>query len=327
MISVIVPIYNSNETLSECLDGIFSNKVENFEVIVVDDKSTDNSVEIAKNYDCKIIELSENKGPAFARNTGANSATGDILLFIDSDVIINSDALMNVNQLFENNKETIFQGIYSHKSNYKNISTQYQQSFYSYYSWNPKDNYTDILTSCYFSIEKKKFFECGGFNTKIKRATAEDEEFGYKLIDKGYKILISRELSAHHKVNYSVLKYIKRNFIMYIDTAQMYLRNLRYVKKRVKQNRYFNPLMALGVLGIAILLLPVMFFYPNTIYFNIFITLNLIFLLFHLGFINFVKNEKGLLITCKVILICYLDTLLMLLGSLYGSIAYFLGKK
>ena len=127
MISVIVPIYNSNDTLSECLDGIFSNKVENFEVIVVDDKSTDNSVEIAKNYDCKIIELNENKGPAFARNTGANSATGDLLLFIDSDVIINSDALMNVNQLFENNKETIFQGIYSHKSNYKNISTQYQQ--------------------------------------------------------------------------------------------------------------------------------------------------------------------------------------------------------
>jgi len=327
MISVVIPVHNSNQTLRECLDAIFSNKFEDFEVIVVDDKSTDNSVEIIKNYKCKSIKLDENKGPAFARNTGANSATGDILLFIDSDVIIKSDALINVNQLFKDNRETIFQGIYTHDTNYKNISTQYQQSFYSYYTWNPKDKYTNILTSCYFAIAKKKFFECEGFNTKIKRATAEDEEFGYKLVDKGYKIFISRELSAQHKVNYTLPIFIKRNFIMYIDTAQMYLRNLTYVKKRVKQNRYFNPLMALGILGLIILLFPIMFFYPNIVNLNIFFTLNFIFLLFHLRFINFIKNEKGSLIACKIILICYLDTLLMLLGTFYGSIIYFLGRK
>ena len=327
MISVIIPSYNSSQTLNECLTAVFNNKFENFEVIVVDDKSNDNSIEIAKNFNCKIIELKENKGPAFARNTGANVASGDILLFTDSDVIIKNDALMNVNKLFENNKETIFQGIYSHETNYKNISTQYQQSFYSYYTWSPNNNYTDQLTSCYFAIAREKFFECEGFNTKIKRATAEDEEFGYKLVDKGYKIFISRELSAQHKINYTLLKFIKRNFIMYIDTGKLYLRNLTYIKKRVKQNRYFNPLMALGILGLIVLLLPIMFFYPNAINFNIFFTLNFIFLLFHLRFINFVKNEKGLLIACKIVLICYLDAFLMLLGTLYGSVIYFLGRK
>ena len=96
MISVIIPNHNSNQTLSECLDAIFSNKVKNFEVIVVDDKSTDNSIEIAKNYDCKIIELSENKGPAFARNTGANSASGDVLLFIDSDIDFDSESIFTI---------------------------------------------------------------------------------------------------------------------------------------------------------------------------------------------------------------------------------------
>ena len=84
MISVIIPFYNSEQTLKKCLDSVFSNKFEKFEVIAVSDCSEDNSLSIAKNYNCKIIELKENKGPGFARNIGANSASGDILLFIDS---------------------------------------------------------------------------------------------------------------------------------------------------------------------------------------------------------------------------------------------------
>ena len=104
MITVIVPVYNSSQTLKKCLDAVFSNKFEKFEIIVISDGSKDNSIDIAKNYNCKIIELKQNKGPAFARNTGANSASGDILLFVDSDVVVKEDILMHVNKAF-NNKE------------------------------------------------------------------------------------------------------------------------------------------------------------------------------------------------------------------------------
>ena len=90
-ISIIIPVYNSSLTLNECLNSIFSSKYYDFEVIVVSGNSTDNSVEIAKKYKTKIIELTENKGPALARNRGAEIAEGEILLFIDSDVIINKD--------------------------------------------------------------------------------------------------------------------------------------------------------------------------------------------------------------------------------------------
>ena len=55
MISVIIPVYNSSQTLKECLDAIFSDSSEKSEVIVVSDNSKDNSIDIAKNYNCKTI--------------------------------------------------------------------------------------------------------------------------------------------------------------------------------------------------------------------------------------------------------------------------------
>ena len=99
-ISVIIPVYNASLTLKECLDSVFESNYKNFEVIVVSDFSSDNSIEIAKNYKCKIIELDENKGPAFARNKGAEESQGDIFLFLDSDVIINKNSLDLVSEKF-----------------------------------------------------------------------------------------------------------------------------------------------------------------------------------------------------------------------------------
>ena len=131
MIAVIIPVYNSSQTLKKCLDAVFSNKFEKFEVIVISDNSEDNSIDIAKNYNCKIIELKQNKGPAFARNTGANSASGDILLFVDSDVIVKEDILMHVNKAFNNKEVNVVQGIYSHEPNYKNIINQIIEDWFA----------------------------------------------------------------------------------------------------------------------------------------------------------------------------------------------------
>ena len=75
MISVIIPIYNSSSTIKECLEAVFNSNFKNFEVIIVSDNSKDNSVQIANEYNCKIIELPENNGPAFARNIGAENAS------------------------------------------------------------------------------------------------------------------------------------------------------------------------------------------------------------------------------------------------------------
>lgn len=88
-ISVIIPVYNTAEYLSRCLDSILNNTYRNLEVICVNDGSTDHSAAIIKQYsaaDDRIIAVDQaNAGISAARNTGLDRATGDFIAFIDSD--------------------------------------------------------------------------------------------------------------------------------------------------------------------------------------------------------------------------------------------------
>ena len=97
-ISVVIPVYNAERSLKECLDSLFKSSYKNFEVIVVNDLSTDESIKIAKEYPCKIINLSEQRGPAFARDRGIFLAHGEIVAFLDSDCIVPEDWLDKINK-------------------------------------------------------------------------------------------------------------------------------------------------------------------------------------------------------------------------------------
>lgn len=95
LVSIIVPVYNSGMYLEECLNSILSQTYKNFELIIVNDGSLDNSLEIAKNIaniDCRIkIFSKENAGVSSARNFGIDKSTGDYIAFIDADDIVDND--------------------------------------------------------------------------------------------------------------------------------------------------------------------------------------------------------------------------------------------
>ena len=150
----------------------------------------------------------------------------EILFFIDSDVIIKNNALKYVSEKFRESEVNAIQGIYSHDPDYKNILTQYQQSYTNYYIWPEKKKYASTLSTCCFAIRRKVFSLFKGFNTGIKRATCEDEEFGYNLIEKGFKTIILRELVVDHRVHYSFKYFIRRTFNRYTSHMKSYLRNI-----------------------------------------------------------------------------------------------------
>lgn len=97
--TVIIPVYNGAATLYECLNAITHQEGmqlnEDYSVIVVDDGSTDNSVEIARQFPITVIELGHNQGRIIARLTGANAAKTEKILFVDSRVIVATDILKN----------------------------------------------------------------------------------------------------------------------------------------------------------------------------------------------------------------------------------------
>lgn len=88
-ISAIVPVYNSEKYVARCIDSIIAQTYSNWELILVDDGSVDNSLSILHEYEkhdsrIKVIHQS-NAGPGIARNTGIQNATGDYIIFVDSD--------------------------------------------------------------------------------------------------------------------------------------------------------------------------------------------------------------------------------------------------
>lgn len=100
--SIIVPAYNTEKYIDKCLKSIFSNTYKNFEVIIVNDGSTDKTEDIInkyiKKYDNIIYIKQKNMGLSMARNNGVKKATGDYLLFIDSDDYVEKNLLENINK-------------------------------------------------------------------------------------------------------------------------------------------------------------------------------------------------------------------------------------
>ena len=116
-VSIIIPIYNVEPYIYECIDSVFKQTYSNIEVILVDDCGTDNSMNIIQNYlftnniyNYKILQHYSNKGLSAARNTGINHATGDYIYFIDSDDYISVDCIECFIQLAQkfNNPPVIF---------------------------------------------------------------------------------------------------------------------------------------------------------------------------------------------------------------------------
>lgn len=114
-ISIIIPVYNTEEYISDCLDSILSQTYKNFEVIIVDDGSTDNSFNIVKNYqknndNITVLHIG-NSGVSAARNLGIQLAKGEFLFFVDSDDTLYDHCLLSfVNEYTDKNLDLLVGG-------------------------------------------------------------------------------------------------------------------------------------------------------------------------------------------------------------------------
>lgn len=169
------------------------------EIIVVDDDSTDNSVEIAGKYKVKIIRLKKNSGPAFARNCGAERASGDVLFFIDSDVVAGSDSIDKIRRVFAADKSIAAAfGSYDDAPAEKNFLSQYRNLLHHYFHQQNAAQAETFWVGC-GAFRKSIFESIGGFNgNRFSRPQIEDIELGYRLRENDYKILIIKNLQVKH---------------------------------------------------------------------------------------------------------------------------------
>ncbi|WP_319470064.1 glycosyltransferase family 2 protein [uncultured Trichococcus sp.] len=109
MISFVVPVYNTEPYLSNCIESIIKQNIFSYEIILVNDGSTDNSLDICNEYARKYINIyvlnQENRGPSAARNAGLMEANGEYVFFIDSDDYYIKDSLIKFECTLNKNKE------------------------------------------------------------------------------------------------------------------------------------------------------------------------------------------------------------------------------
>ncbi|MGN1327029.1 MAG: glycosyltransferase family 2 protein, partial [Clostridia bacterium] len=132
-VSVIVPIYNVEKYITKCLESLANQTLEDIQIILVNDGSTDNSGKIAKEYADKysnIIYLEkENGGLSDARNYGLKYATGDYISFVDSDDYVNKELYSNLINYMNNDYDMVKFNIVKVNIEGKKISENYSPVF------------------------------------------------------------------------------------------------------------------------------------------------------------------------------------------------------
>ena len=120
MIAVVIPVYNAGYCIERCLENLYSSDYNNFEVLVVDDCSIDDTVERASRFECRIVHQPHNQGAAAARNRGSREARGEILFFLDADVFIRTDTLrIIVEDLVAKDLASAVIGVYAQRQDSK----------------------------------------------------------------------------------------------------------------------------------------------------------------------------------------------------------------
>lgn len=104
--SIIIPVYNVEKYIKNCLDSIMNQSFDDYEVIVVNDGTKDDSMDIVEKYPVKVIEQ-KNQGLSVARNHGAEKAKGEYLIFLDSDDSWNKDLLKEINKSLKNKPDLV----------------------------------------------------------------------------------------------------------------------------------------------------------------------------------------------------------------------------
>ena len=262
-ISVIIPTHNSSRILDTVLKSVFANEDVKKEVLVVDDLSTDNTVEIARTYPCRIITLKEKAGPSHARNIGAQEAKSEILMFMDSDALIEKDTLKKILRAFKENPTTAcVGGVFEKNTKHSSSFGKYRDlQLHYWHQTTAGDASVFILTAG--AIKREVFFTVGGFKPEFgKYADIEDYEIGHRISEK-HPMKTDNTIRFHHLEHASPLPVlVKKLFRRARMWVPLFLERRTFEKNYATRNRGLAVLCA----GLVPAVCCLSFFWPNLLY-------------------------------------------------------------
>jgi len=339
--SIIIPYHNSKDTIGPLLFSIAqSKKVPPLEVIIVDDGSDEplqKTSPARAGLNLRIVRLNHNKGPAVARNRGADAAKGTFLVFLDSDVILYPDALGNLWNIYTDDPDIMaVTGVWvKHQKTQKFFPNFKALRDWSYWiNERDKNGYYYLFSTRIASIKRAVFARLRGFDETYGAPLVEDIEFTYR-IARRYAVIFAQNVRVRHE------------FEDFWPIAKKYFWRSYYWTKLYQKRKKFDPvattfqeavttLSGVGIVGMSLVVIlsffirstmyDVRFMNNSTIamYFFVLLTSYFVLLLFHLflirKFLLFTYREKGFLFAIQsfftgLVLYCFIA-----FGALWGRI-------
>lgn len=327
LVSVVIPVKNGAQYLDACLRSITRSRYRNVELIVVNDHSEDESVRIAEQYKCTILQAGDETGANHARNLGARAANGDILVFVDADIVLERDAIMTIVELLEEDGHDAVVGLYTTKHRHESFVSQYKNLWvrYSYLKSPPA---IDWMFGAISGIKRRAFGALGGFDANLMSVHGNDDiEFGKRLALNKLNIILSMDVEVEHLKNYSLSSFIKNEFYRSIGFAELATRLGETVGSFSRGFANVYPTFILSVLLAPILLVVALGTAANYVSSMPLLIVAGIYVLLNIRFLNYLEQVRGLFAMIAMVPILFLDHLVCFVGSVIGVVRGFTRKR
>lgn len=197
-VSIIIPVHNGGRDFMRCLTAVSTTTYPHYELIVVDDGSSDGSADIAQRHGARLL-TTQQLGPAAARNLGAQAAQGELLFFLDADIAIRPHTVTHLVATMHHHPTIVACfGSYDNTPAAHSALSRYRNLLHHHTHQSSSSDAATFWSGC-GAIYRAVFLQSGGFDaTQFPRPSIEDIELGYRLRAAGYGIRLEKSLQVTH---------------------------------------------------------------------------------------------------------------------------------
>jgi glycosyltransferase involved in cell wall biosynthesis len=312
-ISIIIPAFNVEKTILKCINSVKNQKYKKKEIIVVDDGSIDSTKNILKDQNGIITIFQKNMGPGAARNKGANIAKGDLLLFLDSDCLINDIYFLDKIILKFKDKTIIAVGSGYKKTLGNRFLEQFGLLEHRFKLLNIPKQVTTTSSNC-ICCRSLNFKKIKGFPINKKFIYAEDILFCYKLSKSGK--IFHCDFNISHGFRKTIKTYFKQNKGYAKSNIFLFFTypNLLFNVTHHSSNIYMQ------IIFIFFLLVNLALSLFNSVFFYVSIFIILLILYMNINLFYYIKKRKNTIFLIKSIPIIFLRNFSFFYGIIEGLI-------
>lgn len=234
MVTIVVPVYNRAEDIRSCLDSLFALEYpsDRYEIVVVDDNSSDSTVDVINNYGVRLLANQVNMGQSAARNLGVSHARGDIIAFTDSDCIVSPRWLCELVPYFEDGKNALvggYVGSYYRKTRldrYEESNSPLNMGKKLLFGFGAESDF--YVPTCNMLLRKMAYSSVGGFDEAMR--VGEDVDLCWRLKERGFRLVYVPSGTVEHKHRNVFTETFKRRFEYGVSEPMLYSRHRQIIK-------------------------------------------------------------------------------------------------